>query len=68
LVEHGFTHFELRLTVHRAAVPDLSPPVDHWWADPLRLPDEALPNVMKKAIEAAFPLSTKHSVSPPTRV
>jgi A/G-specific adenine glycosylase len=59
-VEHGFTHFELRLLVHRADVgAELSAPPDHWWAPAVTLSDEALPNVMRKVIEAAYPGATK---------
>jgi A/G-specific adenine glycosylase len=59
-VDHGFTHFELRLAVHRAEVAaDAPAPAGHWWAAPGTLAEEALPNLMKKAIEAAFPGATK---------
>lgn len=58
-VEHGFTHFELRLTVFRADVPlSLQAPDGHWWAAAGGLDREALPSVMKKAIEAAYPGAT----------
>lgn len=55
VVTHVFTHFELRLSVHRAAVGDFQPPPGHRWARPEDIHDEALPSVMKKAIEAAIP-------------
>jgi A/G-specific adenine glycosylase len=59
-VEHGFTHFELRLTVKRAEVPaGVTAPDGCWWAPASTLADEALPNVMKKTIEAAYPGATK---------
>ena len=59
-VEHGFTHFQLRLSVCRAAMPLGSPAPDgHWWAPANSLAEEALPNLMKKVIEAACPGSTK---------
>ena len=56
-VIHGFTHFELRLTIERADVAlDMAAPPGHWWATDLA--DEALPSLMKKAIEAAYPDAT----------
>ena len=59
-VEHGFTHFELRLSIYRADVADnVAAPGDCWWAAASSLSQEALPNVMKKAIEAAYPGSTQ---------
>ena len=59
-VAHGFTHFELRLSVLKAEVDaDVPAPDGHWWAAAATLSGEALPNVMKKAIEAAYPGATK---------
>ncbi len=59
-VEHGFTHFELRLSVMRADVDAGAPtPTGHWWAPACSLSGEALPSLMKKAIEAACPGATK---------
>jgi A/G-specific adenine glycosylase len=59
-VEHAFTHFALRLSVQRADVAANVPaPENHWWAPASTLADEALPNVMKKTIEAAYPGATK---------
>lgn len=59
-VVHVFTHFRLELSVHRGRVPAGVPaPAGHWWAAPGDLPSEALPSVMKKAIEAALPGATK---------
>ena len=52
-IGHVFTHFVLDLAVYRADVGALSAPAAHWWALDIR--DEALPTVMKKAIEAAIP-------------
>jgi A/G-specific adenine glycosylase len=57
-VVHVFTHFRLELAVRTAAVGSLAPDPAHWWASPEALPDEALPSVMKKAIEAARPGAT----------
>jgi A/G-specific adenine glycosylase len=59
-VEHAFTHFSLRLSVERVEVAENIPaPADHWWAAAATLASEALPSVMKKAIEAAYPGATK---------
>jgi A/G-specific adenine glycosylase len=59
-VEHGFTHFELRLSVRRADVDAATPaPENHWWAAAGSLGEEALPSLMKKVIEAAFPGATR---------
>jgi A/G-specific adenine glycosylase len=59
-IEHGFTHFELRLAILRAEVGQDTPaPSGHWWSPPDTIGGEALPNLMKKAIEAAFPGATK---------
>jgi A/G-specific adenine glycosylase len=58
-IEHTFTHFSLRLSVHRAEVGDVPAPEGHWWAPGASLAEEALPTVMKKAIEAAYPGATK---------
>ena len=53
-VIHVFTHFELRLSVYLAAavteVPDRG-----WWEPIDNLDAQALPTVMKKAIEQAIP-------------
>jgi A/G-specific adenine glycosylase len=59
-VEHVFTHFALRLSIERANVAaDTRAPPGHWWSPACALPAEALPSVMKKAIEAAYPGATK---------
>ena len=58
-VLHVFTHFELELSVFHAAVPDFAPPPGHRWARQEDIHDEALPTVMKKAIEAAIPGATR---------
>jgi A/G-specific adenine glycosylase len=57
-VEHTFTHFHLVLDVLKGNV-DGKPPVNHWWSSPEDLPGEALPSVMKKAVEAAIPGATR---------
>jgi A/G-specific adenine glycosylase len=58
-VVHVFTHFRLELSVQVAVVSGRAEtrPSD-WWSAPETLPHEALPSVMKKAIEAARPGST----------
>jgi A/G-specific adenine glycosylase len=64
-VRHGFTHFELWLTIERAETgADVPAPPGHWWAPAESLHEEALPNVMKKAIEAACPDVTKPIAKP----
>jgi A/G-specific adenine glycosylase len=57
-VTHVFTHFELELHVHRTST-QIMTPKDTWWSKPADLPHEALPTVMKKAIEAAVPNATR---------
>ena len=57
-VVHVFTHFRLELNV--LSCETTSPaPKGMWWAPAADLPGEALPSVMKKAIEAARPGATK---------
>jgi A/G-specific adenine glycosylase len=59
-VVHVFTHFRLELAVFRADVSSACrPPPECWWASPQSLPGEALPSLMKKAIEAAVPGATR---------
>ncbi len=57
-INHVFTHFELELHVHRTNSAIMTPK-DTWWSKPGDLPHEALPTVMKKAIEAAVPNATR---------
>jgi len=59
---HVFTHFRLELNVYcaRLTAMEKAPP-GGWWSAPEALPGEALPSVMKKAIEAALPGATKKS-------
>ncbi|MGO9674632.1 MAG: A/G-specific adenine glycosylase [Methylocella sp.] len=53
-VEHGFTHFELQLSIYVAQVEAGRPaPGDCRWAAPGSLDREALPSLMRKVIEAA---------------
>jgi len=61
-VVHVFTHFRLELNVFcaRGVGPGNVPP-DWWWSAPAALPGEALPSVMRKAIEVALPGATKRT-------
>ena len=53
-VEHVFTHFTLRISVHVASVPaSTKAPLDCRWVDEAALDDEALPSVMRKVAEHA---------------
>lgn len=62
-VDHVFTHFALKLTVERSEVgAKTAAPPGCWWA--MSPSEEALPSVMKKAIEAAYPGATKTQVQP----
>jgi A/G-specific adenine glycosylase len=59
-VIHVFTHFRLELNVYCAeAAPMEQAPPGCWWAPAATLSGEALPSVMRKAIEAAFPGATR---------
>ena len=58
-IAHVFTHFALDLAVFRSDVGDMTAPPGHWWASCDAIHSEALPTVMKKAIEAAIPGGTK---------
>ena len=63
-VVHVFTHFRLELTIYRADLPrGRRAPAGLWWADAATLPGEALPSVMKKAIEAALPGATRRQAA-----
>jgi A/G-specific adenine glycosylase len=67
-VVHVFTHFRLELAVLRADLPDvIRAPAGMWWSAPDQLPGEALPSVMKKAIEAAIPGATRRRGRPKQR-
>ncbi|MEX0852606.1 MAG: A/G-specific adenine glycosylase [Bauldia sp.] len=58
-VVHVFTHFRLELSVLSARLGQATPaPPGHWWAPAAGLAAEALPSVIKKAIEAALPGAT----------
>jgi A/G-specific adenine glycosylase len=56
-IRHVFTHFELDLSVYRAEIDGTALPEGCWWSSSIQ--EEALPTVMKKAIEAAVPGITK---------
>jgi A/G-specific adenine glycosylase len=59
-VVHVFTHFRLELDVLVGEAPaDADAPAGCWWSSREALPGEALPSVMKKAIEAALPGATE---------
>lgn len=58
-ISHVFTHFALELTVFRAEIAERPAENGGWWARLEDIHTEALPTVMKKAIEAAIPGSTK---------
>ncbi|GLS32765.1 A/G-specific DNA-adenine glycosylase [Mesorhizobium albiziae] len=58
-ISHVFTHFALELTIFRADLANRPAPPGHWWADAADIHGEALPTVMKKAIEAAIPGATQ---------
>ncbi|CAN7425759.1 A/G-specific adenine glycosylase [Mesorhizobium amorphae] len=57
-IAHVFTHFALELDVFHAQVSG-DTPAGHFWSLPSDISGEALPTVMKKAIEAAIPGATK---------
>ena len=59
-VVHVFTHFRLELSVYCARVGRMEKtPAGCWWSPAGSIAGEALPSVMKKAIEAALPGSTR---------
>jgi A/G-specific adenine glycosylase len=61
-IGHVFTHFALDLSVFRADVGERPAAPGCWWALPKAIHGEALPTVMKKAIEAAIPGATKRMI------
>jgi A/G-specific adenine glycosylase len=58
-INHVFTHFSLDLDVYRAEVGAVPAPHGHRWVGAKDISGEALPTVMKKAIELAIPGATK---------
>lgn len=57
-IAHVFTHFALELEIFHARTGGATP-AGHFWSLPADISGEALPTVMKKAIEAAIPGATK---------
>lgn len=57
-IAHVFTHFALELEVFHAHL-EGDAPEGHFWSLAHEISGEALPTVMKKAIEAAIPGATK---------
>ncbi|RWC32731.1 A/G-specific adenine glycosylase [Mesorhizobium sp.] len=57
-IAHVFTHFALELEVFHAHIKG-DAPAGHFWSLAHEISGEALPTVMKKAIEAAIPGATK---------
>ena len=55
IARHVFTHFQLELEIYSTCARDLILDDGQWWCDEDALGDEALPTVMKKAIETAIP-------------
>lgn len=62
-ISHVFTHFSLELEVFRTET-DVAAPSGAFWSLPADIAGEALPTVMKKAIEAAIPGATKKAKRP----
>ena len=60
-ITHVFTHFTLELADFRTDMENPPPPSGHWWASAAGIHGEALPTVMKKAIEAAIPGATRRT-------
>jgi A/G-specific adenine glycosylase len=58
-ITHVFTHFALELEIRHGDAGRHAAPPGHRWVDAADLPGEALPTVMKKAIEAAIPGATR---------
>ncbi len=66
-VAHGFTHFELLLSVHVADVAAGTPaPASCRWVPEAGLADEALPTLMRKVAAAASPFSRAGEGGPTT--
>lgn len=63
-VTHVFTHFELRLSIYRAAIAEKLGTNDGWWEPVTNLEAQALPTIMKKAIAQAIPLAFPSSKAP----
>lgn len=63
-INHVFTHFSLELDVFKTEAGNAAP-AGHFWSLPRDISGEALPTVMKKAIEAAIPGATKKHLKRP---
>ena len=63
-INHVFTHFSLELDVFKTETGNAAP-AGTFWSLPCDISGEALPTVMKKAIEAAIPGATKKSLKRP---
>jgi A/G-specific adenine glycosylase len=62
VVAHVFTHFPLELVVYTASVAVRTPaPQGMRWVPIATLPDEALPNVMRKVIAHGLGLKARSS-------
>jgi A/G-specific adenine glycosylase len=61
-VRHGFTHFELHLTLYAATVPRVE--ADGFLCDAGSLDGEALPSLMRKCVAAVYVdgASTRRSI------
>ena len=59
-LKHTFTHFHLVLRIRKARFAmTCAAPAGAWWSSAQKLPHEALPSLVKKAIEAALPGATR---------
>lgn len=56
---HIFTHFRLEMSVYMATSINEQQYSDLWWVDQTDLAQEALPTVMKKAVEVVLPTAFK---------
>ncbi|MEP4029842.1 A/G-specific adenine glycosylase [Roseibium polysiphoniae] len=55
IVKHTFTHFHLELDIYVCRLaPESPPPQELWWSEKEQQTDEALPTVMRKALEAGL--------------
>ena len=63
-INHVFTHFALELDVFKTETANTAP-AGHFWSLPRDISGEALPTVMKKAIEAAIPGATRKTLKRP---
>ena len=60
MIHHTFTHFHLEVEVVTSMFPmEQVAAKNSWWSAMDDIPDEALPTVMNKMLEAALPGVTK---------